>query len=153
MTKRSRLAPLAALGLTLAACDLSPRGPKEAEVGVAGDQRRVDTQTPDRGVELQEDHQTSVRGPGAERAIRPPSPGGPAGGALPAATSWPSFGSTGRLPPTEGPGGPARPRLARAPGRSPGQRRREATAVKARPRGGALRGWARPRRRSGRRGP
>lgn len=83
MTTRSRLAALAALGLTLAACDLSPRGPKEAEVGAPGESRRVDAQTPDRGVELQEDHQTSARAPGAERAIRPAAPGGPAGGTLP----------------------------------------------------------------------
>jgi hypothetical protein len=110
MTNRPRLAALAALGLALAACDLSPRGPKEADVGVAGDQRKVDAQTPDRGVELQEDHQTAGRVPGAERAIRPPAPGGPAGGALPAATSWPAWGATGRLPPTEGPSTPVRPR-------------------------------------------
>lgn len=122
MTNRPWLVALAALGLTLVACDLSPRGPKEAAVSVAGDARRVDAQTPDRGVELQEDHQTSGRIAGAERAIRPPAPGGPAGGALPAVTSWPSWGATGRIPPIEGPATPVRPRLSAPQGRRPGAR-------------------------------
>ncbi|HEU4409983.1 MAG TPA: hypothetical protein VFS43_32310 [Polyangiaceae bacterium] len=110
MTNRPRPAALAALGLLLAACNLAPRGPKESDVGVAGDQRQVDAQTPNRGVELQEDHQTAGRVPGGERAIKPPAPGGPAGGALPTATSWPAWGATGRLPPTEGPAAAGRPR-------------------------------------------
>jgi hypothetical protein len=110
MLVRSRLAALASLSLLLAACDMSPKGPKEAEVSAPGDSRQVDTQTPDRGVELQEDHQTAARGPGAERAIRTPAPGGPAGGTMPVTNAWPSWGSTGRIPPAEGPGGPGRPR-------------------------------------------
>jgi hypothetical protein len=117
MTNRPRLAALAALGLlSLAACDLSPRGPKEADVGVAGDQRKIDAQTPDRRVELQADLQTTGRLAGA---VRPAAPGGPAGGALPAATTWPAWGATGRIPTAEGQAGPARPRLARSLARGP----------------------------------
>jgi hypothetical protein len=109
MTNRSWLGVLAGLGLTLVACDMSPRGPKEAEVGVAGDQRRVDARTPARGFELQEEHQTIAPPMGGEAVRRPPAPGAAAGGAA-MTTSWPAWGSTGRLPPADDPNGTARPR-------------------------------------------